>query len=249
MNTEIEVCIDNLESLHNALSGGANRIELCSSLALGGLTPSFGMMKQAARISSVPVYAMIRPRQGDFIFDADDVMSMLHDIQAAADAGLNGVVLGALTPKGEIDMPTMQTLATKAHQLKLGITFHRAIDQLQDYKVALERIIELGCERVLTSGFAVNAEQGIDVLAAMVKQADGRIDIMAGAGVNAANAKRIQSATQVPALHLSGKSTRPSLMENNSKAQMGSDDIDDYQIPVTDTSKISAVRAALIDNR
>ncbi|MFA0194792.1 copper homeostasis protein CutC [Vibrio artabrorum] len=249
MNTEIEVCIDNLESLHNALSGGANRIELCSSLALGGLTPSFGMMKQAARISSVPVYAMIRPRQGDFIFDADDVMSMLHDIQAAADAGLNGVVLGALTPKGEIDMPTMQTLATKAHQLKLGITFHRAIDQLQDYKVALERIIELGCERVLTSGFAVNAEQGIDVLAAMVKQADGRIDIMAGAGVNAANAKRIQSATQVPALHLSGKSTRPSLMENNSKAQMGSDNIDDYQIPVTDTSKISAVRAALIDNR
>ncbi|MFA0080104.1 copper homeostasis protein CutC [Vibrio artabrorum] len=249
MNTEIEVCIDNLESLHNALSGGANRIELCSSLALGGLTPSFGMMKQAARISSVPVYAMIRPRQGDFIFDADDVMSMLHDIQAAADAGLNGVVLGALTPKGEIDMPTMQTLATKAHQLKLGITFHRAIDQLQDYKVALERIIELGCERVLTSGFAVNAEQGIDVLAAMVKQADGRIDIMAGAGVNAANAKRIQSATQVPALHLSGKSTRPSLMENNSKAQMGSDDIDDYQIPVTDTSKISALRAALIDNR
>ncbi|MGF1744259.1 copper homeostasis protein CutC [Vibrio minamisatsumaniensis] len=249
MNTEIEVCIDNLESLHNALSGGANRIELCSSLALGGLTPSFGMMKQAARISSVPVYAMIRPRQGDFLFDADDVMSMLHDIQAAADAGLNGVVLGALTPKGEIDMPMMQTLATKAHQLKLGITFHRAIDQLQDYKVALERIIELGCERVLTSGLAVNAEQGIDVLAAMAKQADGRIDIMAGAGVNAANAKRIQSATQVPALHLSGKSTRPSRMENNSKAQMGGDDIDDYQIPVTDTSKISAVRAALIDNR
>ncbi|MFA0125421.1 copper homeostasis protein CutC, partial [Vibrio sp. 10N.261.48.A2] len=114
MNTEIEVCIDNLESLHNALSGGANRIELCSSLALGGLTPSFGIMKQAARISSVPVYAMIRPRQGDFIFDDDDVLCMLDDIQATADAGLNGVVLGVLTPEGKIDMLAMQTLAAKA---------------------------------------------------------------------------------------------------------------------------------------
>lgn len=247
MNTEIEVCIDNLESLHNALSGGANRIELCSSLALGGLTPSFGMMKQAARIASVPVYAMIRPRQADFIFDNDDMMCMLDDIQAAADAGLDGVVLGVLTAQGEIDMVAMQTLATKAHQLKLGITFHRAIDQLQDYRVALEQIIALGCERILTSGLAVNAEHGINVLADMVKQADSRVDIMAGAGVNATNAKMIKSTTQVPALHLSGKSTRPSLMESNSNAQMGSDDIDDYQIPVTDASKISRVRGALID--
>ena len=239
MNTEIEVCIDNLESLHNALSGGANRIELCSSLALGGLTPSFGMMKQAATISSVPVYAMIRPRQGDFIFDDDDM-------QACASAGLDGVVLGVLASNGSIDMPKMQQLADKAHSLKLGITFHRAIDQSSDYQTALEQVITLGCERILTSGLAVNAEQGINVLADMVKQADGRIDIMAGAGVNATNAKMIQSTTQVPALHLSGKSTRPSLMESNSSAQMGSDDIDDYQIPVTDASKISSVRAALI---
>ena len=246
MNTEIEVCIDNLESLHNALSGGANRIELCSSLALGGLTPSFGMMKQAARISSVPVYAMIRPRQGDFIFDDDDMLCMLEDIEACANAGLDGVVLGVLAPNGSIDMPKMQRLADKAHSFELGITFHRAIDQSSDFQAALEQIITLGCERVLTSGLAVNAGQGIDVLAAMVKQADGRIDIMAGAGVNAANAKMIQSTTQVPALHLSGKSTRSSLMENNSSAQMGSDDIDDYQIPVTDSSKISDVRAALI---
>ncbi|ROR25367.1 copper homeostasis protein CutC [Vibrio crassostreae] len=245
MNIEIEVCIDNLESLHNALEGGANRIELCSSLALGGLTPSFGMMKQAARISSVPVYAMIRPRQGDFIFDDDDMLSMLEDIEACASAGLDGVVLGVLAPNGSIDIPKMQQLADKARSLKLGITFHRAIDQSSDFQTALEQVIELGCERILTSGLAVNAEQGIDVLTAMVKQADGRIDIMAGAGVNAANAKTIQSTTQVPALHLSGKSTRPSLMKSNSNAQMGHDDVDDYQIPVTDASKISAVRVAL----
>ncbi|MEZ9701970.1 copper homeostasis protein CutC [Vibrio sp. 10N.261.46.E12] len=245
MNVEIEVCIDNLESLHNALTGGADRIELCSSLALGGLTPSFGMMKQAARISSVPVYAMIRPRQGDFIFDDDDMLSMFEDIEACASAGLDGVVLGVLAPNGSIDIPKMQQLADKAHSLKLGITFHRAIDQSSDFQTALEQVIELGCERILTSGLAVNAEQGIDVLTAMVKQADGRIDIMAGAGVNAANAKIIQSTTQVPALHLSGKSTRLSLMESNSNAQMGHDDVDDYQIPVTDAGKISDVRVAL----
>ena len=245
MNTEIEVCIDNLESLHNALSGGANRIELCSSLALGGLTPSFGMMKQAAKISSVPVYAMIRPRQGDFIFDNDDMLCMLEDIEACASAGLDGVVLGVLAPNGSIDMPKMHQLADKAHSLNLGMTFHRAIDQCTDYQVALEQVIALGCERILTSGIAANAEQGIHVLADMVKQADGRIDIMAGAGVNATNAKMIRSNTQVPALHLSGKSTRPSLMEKSSSAQMGNDNVDDYQIPVTDARKISDMRAVL----
>ncbi|PTP14152.1 copper homeostasis protein CutC [Vibrio sp. 10N.286.51.C3] len=246
MNIEIEVCIDNLESLHNALAGGANRIELCSSLALGGLTPSFGMMKQAARISSVPVYAMIRPRQGDFIFDNDDMMCMLDDIQAAADAGLHGVVLGVLSAQGEIEMVAMKALTSKAHQLKLGVTFHRAIDQLKDYQTALEQIIELGCERVLTSGLASNAEQGKDILKEMVELAQGRLDIMAGAGVTANNGRDILKHTGVQALHLSGKSTRASLMENNSSAQMGSDDIDDYQIPVTDASKISDVRASLI---
>ncbi len=246
MNIEIEVCIDNLESLHNALAGGANRIELCSSLALGGLTPSFGIMKQAARISSVPVYAMIRPRQGDFIFDNDDMMCMLDDIQAAADAGLHGVVLGVLSAQGEIEMVAMKALTSKAHQLKLGVTFHRAIDQLKDYQTALEQIIELGCERVLTSGLASNAEQGKDILKEMVELAQGRLDIMAGAGVTANNGRGILKHTGVQALHLSGKSTRASLMENNSSAQMGSDDIDDYQIPVTDASKISDVRASLI---
>eukprot|EP00095_Tigriopus_kingsejongensis_P008150 maker-scaffold1872_size25940-snap-gene-0.1 protein:Tk08150 transcript:maker-scaffold1872_size25940-snap-gene-0.1-mRNA-1 annotation:"copper homeostasis protein" len=225
MNIEIEVCIDNLESLHNALSGGANRIELCSSLALGGLTPSFGMMKQAARISSVPVYAMIRPRQGDFIFDDDDVICMLEDIEACASAGLDGVVLGVLAPNGSIDMPKMHQLADKAHSLKLGMTFHRAIDQSSDYQTALEQVITLGSERILTSGLAVNAEQGINVLADMNRHH--------GWGW------RQRNKCENDSKHHPSKSTRPSLMESNSSAQMGSDDIDDDQIPVTDANKIS----------
>lgn len=245
MTVEIEVCIDNLESLHHAIAGGADRIELCSSLALGGLTPSFGMMKQAANISSIPIYAMIRPRQGDFIFDADDVECMLVDIQAAAHAGLSGVVLGVLTDSGEIDMPVMKKLTQQAHQLKLGVTFHRAIDQLANFESALEQVIGLGCERVLTSGLANSAQQGIETLANMVKQAQGRIDIMAGAGVTADNGLLILQHANVQALHLSGKSTRPSLMKQSSSAQMGSNDVDDYQIPVTSRTKVQSLKSSI----
>ncbi|NOH99137.1 copper homeostasis protein CutC [Vibrio sp. 99-70-13A1] len=243
MSIEIEVCIDNLESLHNAIEGGADRIELCSSLALGGLTPSYGMMKQAAKISTIPVYAMIRPRQGDFIFDADDVDCMLLDITAASHAGLNGVVLGVLNKNGSINMPIMKQLSDEAHRLNLGITLHRAIDQSNDYQQALEDIIELGCERILTSGLASTAEQGCSILRSMVAQAKGRIDIMAGAGVNDSNAHTILNNTNVTSLHLSGKTTRSSKMEKASSAQMGHSDINDYVIPVTSTEKIMAIKA------
>ena len=113
MKPELEVCIDNLESLHLAIKGGADRIELCSSLALGGLTPSFGFMKKAAQLSSIPVYAMIRPRQGDFIFDAEDIECMLEDIEAASIAGLTGVVLGVTNTDGSLDMNAMERLTQK----------------------------------------------------------------------------------------------------------------------------------------
>ena len=105
MNTQLEVCIDNIESLHNAIAGGATRIELCSSLALGGLTPSYGFMQQAAKHSTIAVYAMIRPRQGDFFYSEEEIEMMRWDIEAAKQAGLNGVVLGVLTQDGNIHMP------------------------------------------------------------------------------------------------------------------------------------------------
>ena len=183
--THLEVCIDNIESLHYAIAGGATRIELCSSLALGGLTPSYGFMQQAAKLSSVPVYAMIRPRQGDFFYCEEEIEMMRWDIEAAHQSGLDGVVLGVLTQEGDIHMPYAATLCEFAQALGLGVTFHRAFDQCRDAEKALEEVISLGCERILTSGLAPSAPQGIDVLRALVKQAQGRIAIMAGAGVNA----------------------------------------------------------------
>ena len=246
MKYHVEVCIDNLESLHNAIKGGATRIELCSSLALGGLTPSFGFMKKAAQISSIPIYAMIRPRQGDFLYDQDDIDAMLLDIEAAAEAGLQGVVFGVLSADGSLDLPLAQQLADRAKLYGLGMTFHRAIDQCANWRQAIEEIIELGCERILTSGLAANVEQGTSTLKAMVEQANGRISIMAGAGLTANNVNIIVNQTGLREVHLSGKTARPSHMNAVSDdAKMGNENIDDFIVPITDSRAIEKVVTAL----
>ncbi len=244
MSVTIEVCIDNLESLSNAIAGGANRIELCSSLALGGLTPSYGLMKQAVRYSSVPIYAMIRPRQGDFLYSSDDIESMLQDIFIAKQLGLQGVVFGALTAQGNIDESVCRQLMQAAQGM--GVTFHRAIDQCQDYATALEQIVALGCQRILTSGLAPTAEQGITTIAKMNKLAQGRISIMAGAGVNASNAKYIIDHSQIQEIHLSAKTTRPSKMGDQVQSvKMDAQQLDDYQIPIASQQQILQVKLAL----
>lgn len=240
MAIQLEVCIDNLESLALAIEGGATRIELCSSLALGGLTPSYGLMRQAAKFSSVPVYAMIRPRQGDFLFNDLDIECMLDDVRAAKQAGLNGIVIGVLTETGEVDVALSQRLIAEAEGM--GVTFHRAIDQSEDPIAALNAIMSLGCERVLTSGLQANALDGIQTLKDMVQHCQGKLSIMAGAGVTAENVTTILTNTGVTEVHLSGKSTRLSGMKNKANGtHMGNADIDDYAIPVTSSDKIRAV--------
>ncbi|WP_017047926.1 copper homeostasis protein CutC [Vibrio anguillarum] len=240
MNIQVEVCIDNIESLHNAIKGGATRIELCSSLALGGLTPSFGLMKKAAQISSVPVYAMIRPRQGDFLYDQDDLDSMLIDIEMAKQAGLDGIVFGILNPNRTINLEASLLMMQAAQGL--GTTFHRAIDQCHSYEQAIEDIAKLGCERVLTSGLAPDAYAGRAVIAHMVKLANGRFSIIAGAGLNASNVTDIIRETGITEVHLSGKTTRASSMDMIANAvKMGQESVDDTLIPITDPAKIQEV--------
>ncbi|PSW11030.1 copper homeostasis protein CutC [Photobacterium sanctipauli] len=245
MNVEhIEVCIDNIESLHLAQQGGATRIELCSSLALGGLTPNVGLMQLAAKYASIPVYAMIRPRQGDFLFEQQDVEIMLADIHAAKQAQLQGVVVGVLSQDGHVDKDILKALCLEAKGM--GITFHRAIDQCVDPMAALDTVMEMGCERVLTSGLKANAFDGIAMLKNMVTHCGDRLSIMAGAGVTADNVAEIVRKTSVREVHLSGKSTRASKMTAfAADAHMGNADIDDFAIPVTASDKIAAVRNAL----
>ena len=239
---KVEVCVDNFESLQIAERAGADRIELCGALALGGITPNAGFIEQAVKYASIPIYVMIRPRNGDFYYSEYEVEIMLKDIYHARVAGAQGVVFGVLDKQANIDRQVLTALMQEAGQL--GVTFHRAIDLASDYQAALETIIEAGCERVLTSGQAANALAGASVIQHMVKQAGDRLSIMPGAGVNHQNVVDIVRQTGASEIHLSGKTTRPShMILNSNAATMG--DMDDFALSITGAENIQALRQAL----
>ncbi len=178
----IEVCVDDAQGLAAAVAGGADRIELCAALSVGGLTPSAGFMELATRCA-VPVFAMIRPRARDFVFDASDIAQMLADIAVARRLGLAGVVLGASLPDGQLDRAMLTTLVTAAGPM--GKTLHRAFDLTPDPFAALETAITLGFDRILTSGQAPTAAKGAPLLQRLCNQGAGRITIMPGSGITA----------------------------------------------------------------
>ena len=180
----LEVCVDDLAGLQAAVEGGADRIALCRALALGGLTPSVGLMEVAATFD-IPCNAMIRPRAGDFVYADEEIEVMLADIEAARDAGLAGVVLGASLPDGRLDRFVLETLAKAADGL--DVTLHRAFDLVPDIAEAVEIAVKLGFSRILTSGGARTAVEGLDGLKKTIAVAKGRISIMPGSGVSAAN--------------------------------------------------------------
>lgn len=194
----LEVCCADLESVRAAVEGGAHRIELCQALGLDGLTPSAGMIESAVDMG-IPVQVLIRPREGNFVYSKDEVSCMQRDIRQARKLGAAGVVIGALKPDGSIDEETISSLVCEAEDL--SITFHRAFDVCARPVEALEQIISLGCHRLLTSGQAPTAEQGIPLLKKLVEQSAGRIIIMPGAGVNPQNARRILSETGACEIH------------------------------------------------
>lgn len=184
----LEVCVDTVAGLQEAVRGGADRIELCAALALGGLTPSAGVMAEAAGCG-VPVMAMIRPRSGHFVWSPAEMAVIEADIALARRAGLAGVVLGASLPDGRLDRAALARMVRAAQGMDL--TLHRCIDLVPDMGAALEDAVALGFRRVLTSGGATTAEAGAGRIAALVSQAAGRIVIMPGAGVAAGNAARL----------------------------------------------------------
>lgn len=186
----LEVCVDDLAGLQAAIEGGADRIELCSALALGGLTPSLGLMELAATFD-IPCNAMIRPRAGDFVFSEEEIEIMLADIAAARNAGLAGVALGASLPDGRLDRMVLQTLARAAEGLDL--TLHRAFDLVPDIAEAVEVAVRLDFSRILTSGGARTALEGVDGIGQAMASAKGRIAIMPGAGISAENAAQFRA--------------------------------------------------------
>lgn len=235
---KVEICVDNLESVITANQFPIDCIELCSALAVGGLTPNLGFIQQAQQISAIPLALMIRPRAGDFLYSEDEIQIMLNDIATAKQLGIQAVVFGALSANGEIDLATTELLV-KASQ-GMEITFHRAFDLCKDPITALEQLIDLGCHRILTSGQATTAFDGIPVIQQLVKQANGRIQIMAGCGINADNIKQIIEQTQVPEIHFSAKGQRQSLMDSISSARMGTSSQDNV-LDIADSQKIKGI--------
>ena len=194
----LEVCVDSPAGLVAAVEAGADRIELCSSLALQGLTPTPGLMALAATLP-VPSYPMIRAHPGEFRYDARDVDVMRWDIDAARAAGLPGVVIGANTVSGELDEDVIDALVL--HAQGLGLTLHRAFDLVPDFGKALETAVGFGFERILTSGGARTALLGADRIRDLVARADGRISIMAGCGVSPGNIAELVRRTGVTEVH------------------------------------------------
>jgi len=181
----LEICANSYQSVLNAQKAGAHRIELCSELSIGGITPSYGLLKLVVDSFSIPVFVLIRPRGGNFNYSNEEFEIMKQDIQLCKSLGCNGIVSGVLTEDNIIDIKRTQELVELSKPLKF--TFHRAFDCVKNPNKALEQLINLGVDRVLTSGQATSAEQGLFLLKELNKISNGRITILAGGGISAKN--------------------------------------------------------------
>lgn len=204
----LEVAAGSLGSALAAQEGGAGRIELCADLAEGGTTPSHGMLAVVRDHVRIPLYAIIRPRAGDFCYDDADVEVMRRDVETCVALGCDGVVIGALDIDGNVDQGTCRTLIGAAGSL--GVTFHRALDVARDRPAALGAIIALGCERVLTSGGKATALDGAEEIAHTVQQAGGRVRVMAGAGITPDNICDVARRSGAHEFHASARRLRTS---------------------------------------
>jgi copper homeostasis protein len=194
-----EICVDSVEGVAAAQAAGAARVELCASLIEGGITPSRGMIREARKIPGIKLHVIIRPRGGDFLFSDAEFAVMAADIACAREEGADGVVIGQLTADGFIDVARTRELIALARPM--SVTFHRAFDMTPDPFAALETLIGLGVDRVLTSGQEASVLEGLPLLAELVKRADGRIVVMAGGGITARNVARIVAEARPKEIH------------------------------------------------
>ena len=232
---KFEICANSLESCVEAQRAGADRVELCAGIPEGGTTPSYGDIVVARRVlTTTKLHVIIRPRGGDFLYSDLEKEIMLEDVRMACRLGVDGVVFGALTAEGDVDVAFMRELMTAAEGL--SVTFHRAFDVCRNPFEALEQIIDLGCDRILTSGQEPNAEDGVELLKQLVDKAENRIVVMPGCGVNANNIAKIARETGAREFHFSGRSKRESsMLFRKSRVSMGGAVIiDEYSRDVTD---------------
>ncbi|TIN77463.1 copper homeostasis protein CutC [Mesorhizobium sp.] len=240
----IEICVEGIDGLLAAQAAGADRIELCASLVEGGVTPSFGMVRAAVELATIPFHVIVRPRGGDFLYSDAEYRSMLADISALRELGVAGVVVGCLNADGTIDEKRMSELVQAAGHL--NVTCHRAFDMTRDPTDALEALIRSKVSRVLTSGQRDTALEGVALLADLVRQAGKRIIILGCGGLDPNNIAEVRERTGLTEMHFAALKDVPSAMRyRNPRVGMGGTDLDrEYRNTVTDAALVAATIAA-----
>ncbi|MGC9330181.1 MAG: copper homeostasis protein CutC [Candidatus Hinthialibacter sp.] len=233
-----EACANSVASALAAQEGGAKRVELCDNLHEGGTTPSAGCITAARKRLSIALHVLIRPRGGDFLYDDIEWEIMKNDIRVCRELGADGVVAGALKADGSVDKKRMEELTAWARPM--SVTFHRAFDVCRDPWAALEEIIEAGCDRILTSGQAAKAPDGVDLLEELVRRAGDRITILVGGGVHEGNIAKLIEKTHAWEYHGSAQKRVPSAMQfRRPNAPMSSiPNMSEWEIAVTDAERV-----------
>ena len=243
----LEVCVDSVESAVAARAGGADRLELCAALIIGGISPTPALYEAIRRRMDLPVRAMVRPRFGDFLYTDAEKEVMLAEALAWRALGVEGVVMGALTPEGQLDVPFLRDFAEACGGLRR--TLHRAFDLCADPFAALEDAIGLGFDTILTSGQQSSCRKGAELIAELHRRAAGRIEILVGAGVDASAVKDLAPVTGCTAFHMSGKVTLGSgMVFRREGVPMGLPGFDEYSVWRTDADRVRAARAELSDS-
>jgi copper homeostasis protein len=235
LQPKLELCVETLANAETAARGGAHRIEFCSGLADGGITPSFGLLEQVVASVAIPIHAMIRPRGGDFCYSAGELRAMERDIEQARTAGAAGVVFGVLTSRGDVDVAATRRLIDLAKPMR--VTFHRAFDVTRDLEASLEDVIAAGADIVLTSGGAERITEGIATVSRLVERAGNRIEIMGGSGVRVENAAALCATTGIGAIHAS---LRLRLKPEQSPAHVLPDALPAYEVREEDVRALAA---------
>lgn len=242
----VEVAVDSVESAQAAQGGGAERVELCAGLSEGGTTPSAGLMAVCRQRLAIPLFVLIRPRAGDFLYSDAELEVMRSDIAVARDAGADGIVTGALGGDGTVDVDRTRALCEAAHPLP--VTFHRAFDFTRDATEALAAVASTGVTRILTSGRAATALDGIVTLTALVRAAPRGMTIVAGGGVTEDNVTRIVSATGVREVHVRAATRRDSAMSyRRADLSLARPTAGEYARAAADRERVAAIVATLAD--
>lgn len=243
-NYILECCVDSVESAVCAKEGGADRLELCANLVIGGTTPTLALFEEIRKTVDIRIHALIRPRFGDFLYTPHETAVICREIETFRKAGAEGVVIGSLTPDGSLDLEQMKRFLDCAGDM--SVTLHRAFDMCRDPFAALQQAKELGVNTILTSGQAPSCVAGIERMKELAKAAGDDITILAGAGINADAVRTLLEQTDLTAFHMSGKKILNSgMIYRNPNVSMGLPGMSEYDIWRTDPENVRAVRRLL----